>query len=251
MLLAGCSSLRFKSTDEVRASGEEAFAGGDYEGSVTYYDELLRRDEEDRQARLKRGRARDKLGNTLAAKEDYNVVLDQDQEDIRARLYRAELSLRLGNMAEAEQDFTALNGRSDLEVVDRVAVAKFLGYIALQKQNFAMAAAHSRTAVTAGQGSVDPTTRRHVCEAAYNLGASLFSTDNYEESHQAFLTYSRLAPEIGRPVTPEDYYYLGVTAYLTEDFEGAKRYFAKSDPALRQKAATILDDPGINSSQLR
>lgn len=251
MLLAGCSSLRFKSTDEVRASGEEAFAGGQYEESVTYYDELLRRDEEDRQARLKRGRARDKLGNNLAAKEDYNVVLEQDQEDIRARLYRAELGLRLGNTAEAEADFTALSSRPDLEVVDRAAVSMFLGKIALEKGDYAMAASHSRTAVTAGRGSVDPATQKHVCDAAYNLGAALYSTDSYAESHQAFLTYTKLAPQAGRPVTPEDYFYLGLTAYLTEDFAGAKLYFAKSDPALRQKAATLLDDPGINSKDFR
>lgn len=249
MLGAGCSSLRFKSTEEVRAMGEEKYSNAEYNDALPYYDELIRRDEEDTSARLKRARSRDLSGNPLAAKEDYGAVIEHTPEDARARIYRAELAIRTGDLKTAESDLNSLSSNADLETYDQVMVFKFQGVLELKRNNISMATTYFRQAVTAGSGTSDPLTLKHVAESHYNLGQCYFLGNAFRESHENFVLYARLAPRVGLVVSAEDNYLLGVTAYLGGDFHAAQSFFAKTDPALRAKAAKALDDPGINSKQ--
>jgi len=248
-LSSGCSSLRFKSTEEVRSLGEEAYAEGKYDGAVPYYDELLRRDDDDTRARLVRARIRDKTGNTLAAKTDYSVVVTKDDQDVRGRLYRAELAIRTGDTATAQNDLESLNTTEGLEIYDRVAVLKFLGVVQSKSKNYSLASMFYRQAIAAGAGASDPLALRHVAEAHYNLGECLFYGNEFRESHSNFRQYERLAPEVGITVTPEDYYHLAITAYLSDDFRAAMAYFPRSDPGLRKRASVTLGDPGIMRKQ--
>ena len=81
------------------------------------------------------------------------------------------------------------------------------------------------------------------------LGAS--GHFNFAESHAQFALYSRLAPRVGGVVSAEDHYLLWVTAYLSQDYETARDYLAKADPALREKALKTLDDPGLSRKQFQ
>src|SRR5947209_7596913 len=47
----GCSSLRYKKTEDLWTESDQKFNSGQYGDAVPYYDELLRRDENDARAR--------------------------------------------------------------------------------------------------------------------------------------------------------------------------------------------------------
>lgn len=247
-VMSGCSSLRFKSTEDVRSMSEEAFSNQNYEDAEVYTTELLRRDEADARARLLRARSRD-LSNTgtVQAREDYNVLVEQRPDDGRVRLYRAELNMRQGNIEAAQEDLNALSERTDLDASVRVAAWNFRGVIQLKKNNLSFAAMALRQAVSAGAGSSDPLVVRPLAEAHHNLGHALFLMNNFQEAHTHFKRHESLAPQAGLSVGPDDYYNLAITAYLSGRYSVARSYFAKSDPQLRAKAAKILDDPGINN----
>jgi tetratricopeptide (TPR) repeat protein len=248
-LSTACSSLRFKSTEEVRGLGEEAYASENYGEAQTYYDELLRRDDEDVNARLKRARSRDKTGNILAAREDYSSALETQPEDARARLYRAELSIRKGDLGVAEADLRALSSSGELETYDRVIALKFLGNIQVRQNKYAGAISFYRQATSLGASASDPLTLKHVAESHYNLAQCLYVSKRFQESHDRFVLYARLAPAVGLALSPQDNYLMAVTAYLSGDFATANTYWPKADPQLRARASRVLEDPSINSKQ--
>ncbi|MDF1665630.1 MAG: tetratricopeptide repeat protein [Planctomycetota bacterium] len=248
-LSTGCSSLRMKSDKEVRELGEEAYSTQKYDEAQTYYDELLRRDEEDVDTRLKRGRSRDKTGNLLAAREDYSQALKVQPQDVRGRLYRAELSIRNGDHATAKADLQEIVGSGDVDAGDRVVALKFLGNIEVAKNNYPGAQGFYRQATTLGASSADPWVIKHVAEANYNLGQCLYLTKDFQESHERFTLYASMAKRGGLSVSPQDYYLLAITAYLSGDFQTASNFWDKADPQMRANAARVLDDPTINSKQ--
>lgn len=245
----GCSSLRMKSDKEVRELGEEAYSAGKYDEAQTYYDELLRRDEEDVDSRLKRGYSRDQTGNLLAAREDYSQALKVQPSDVRGRLYRAELSIRNGDSASAKADLQAIADSGDVDMGDRVVALKFLGNIEASGSRFKSAEGFYRQATSLGASAADPWVVRHLAEANHNLGQVLFVQKRFAESHERFALFEQQAKRGGISLTPEHYYLLAISAYMSSDFQTAAKYWGRADPQRRATAARELDDPTINSKQ--
>jgi tetratricopeptide (TPR) repeat protein len=235
MLGSGCSSLRFKSDDEVRSAADEAYVEGRYNDALPYYDELVRRDDEDVDARLKRARSRDLGGNPLAAREEYGAVIEFRPEETRARIYRAELSMRNGDLDAAEADLNYLTSQGQLDAVDRVLAYKFLGVIQTKRQNMGGAVTCFRQATSASLGASDELTLRHLAECHYNLGHCLYALNRINEAHEEFVLFAQLAPRAGMSLSGEDYYLLGVTAHLSGQYAAAQRYLSKADPSLRTR----------------
>lgn len=164
----------------------------------------------------------------------------------RSKLQQGLSALQQGDLVQAAARFAEVrDGPPDTANVDRVAAAKFLGVVALKRQRYAEAAAHSRQAILLGEQASSAEVLRHVAEAHYNLGMSFFYQAEYSASHDELRRYNELAGAAGIRLSPQDYYHLGITAYLSEDFVSARTYFRRSDPALRAQAAEILDDPEI------
>src|SRR5579871_391027 len=136
LYLAGCSSLRYKKSEDLWAEGDAKFNGGQYSDSVAYYDELLRRDENDRRARMHRAIARDRSGATSDALDDYQKVADQG--DASALLFRANLDVKSGFFDAAERDLSALRGMS-LDSHQQVAQLTLVGLLRLRQGNARMA----------------------------------------------------------------------------------------------------------------
>src|SRR4051812_16895336 len=88
----GCSSLRYKKTEDLWVESDQKFKAGQYGEAVPYYDELLRRDENDVRARKNRGIARDRSGATTEALDDYQKC--SEQGDAKALLWRAGLDIK-------------------------------------------------------------------------------------------------------------------------------------------------------------
>ena len=145
--------------------------------------------------------------------------------------------IRNGDLDAAEADLKGMASSSDLETYDRVIALKFLGNIQVTRNQYKFAISYYRQATSLGASASDPLTLRHVAEAHYNLAQCLYVSKSFQESHDRFVLYAQLAPRVGLSVSPQDNYMLGITAYLSGDFQAAKGYLSKADPTLRANAA--------------
>src|SRR5690242_16150325 len=85
----GCGSLRYEKTEQLWAESDQKIKAGQYADAVPYYDELLRRDENDVRARKYRAIAKDRTGATTDALDDYQKC--NDKGDVDSLLWRANL----------------------------------------------------------------------------------------------------------------------------------------------------------------
>src|SRR5262245_13362570 len=102
----GCSSLRYKKSEYLWAESDQRFRNGAYSDAIPYYDELLRRDDQDARARRLRAITRDRTGETQGALEDYEKAASRG--DASSLLFRANLNIKSGYYEAAERDLAAL-----------------------------------------------------------------------------------------------------------------------------------------------
>lgn len=246
-LVSGCTSLRHKSTDELWSESDRHFDEGRYADARPYYDELLRRQEEDAKARLMRGVAHERTGATGDALVDYQRV--GEQGDARGLLYRADLNLRMGDLAGAEADLTRLRdlGLGGREVVMHLTLVGILR----QKQGQHLLAAQSfERATRDGASFTDPVTARCVRDAHYNAAQSYYRLGEFARAYEHMLAYAGRAGQEGA-VSGDDAYLLGLLAYLSGDFDAAEAHLARATPALVAEGAQALDDPSFGASARR
>lgn len=235
----GCGSLRYKKSEDLWAESDQKFKAGQYADAVPYYDELLRRDENDTRARLRRGIARDNAGATTEALDDYQKV--SEQGDARALLWKADLDITSGFYDAAERDLAALKSMS-LDSHEQVAQLALLGRLRLKQGNARMAVQSLEAACERGKGQSDSFTLQHTRVAHYHAAQAYFSLGEFGSAAEHMETYRQISDQSGVGCDGRDYYHLCIFHYLSGNMEGAKAYLPKADPELRKKAGEIFND---------
>lgn len=237
---AGCSSLRYKKTEDLWVESDQRFRSGQFSDAIPYYDELLRRDDGDQKARLFRGISRDRTGETTGALDDYGRA--SASGDARALLFRANLSIKSGFYDAAERDLGSLRDAS-LEPHEKVAQLTLVGTLRLRQGKARLATQSLERACDLARGAADPYTMGHARDAHANASEAYYQLGEFDKASEHYDQYARLTEATGGALDGEDYYQLGVLHYLSGDFEGAKAHLAKADPDKRARAAEILNDP--------
>lgn len=252
---AGCSGLRYASDEELRAGSTEEFNGGDYSDSVEYYDEILRRNEDDSHALLHRGIAKERSGETQGALRDYAAAGKLGEH--RAYLYRANLNIKTGATAEAEEDLTLLRD-AGLSGRDQVVQLTLVGTLRLKQGQPQLAAQSLERASDMGASYNDTDTRRHVANAHYNASEAYFALGDFSRAYDHMIGYASassgttlteqdLLDEAAGHLSGRDHYMLGLLAYLNNDFEATEIHFSRADAELVEQARKELNDPTLGT----
>jgi tetratricopeptide (TPR) repeat protein len=242
---SGCSSLRYEKSEDLWAQGDDKFKNGQFADSIPYYDELLRRDDNDTKARLKRGIARDRSGDTSDALTDYGTLADAG--DGRALLFRAQMEVRDGLYDQAEKDLAGLRGMS-LNEHQEVIQYGLVGELRLKQGKARMAIQSLEKAIELGSSSADSDTLIHVRQAHYNAGEAYFQMGQYQSATEHLEAYKDLADKTGGDVDGHTYYKLCIVHYMSGDLEGARAYLSKADPVSLKKAGDTFQDPDFFGS---
>jgi len=252
---SGCSSVQYMETNELWAEGDARFDSGDYDGAIPYYDELLRRDEDNANARIMRGVAYERTGETSSALSDYGTA--GRQQDVRGYLYSANLHIRRGELGQAEEDLRRLRDLRP-QGADRVAHLTLLGTLRLKQGDHRMAAQNLERAITEGEGRGGPTIRGRVRDAHYNASKAYYNLGDFGRAYDHFVAYAVDGRGAERDITggsvqlgPSDSYQLGLLAWLAGDFETADFHLAHADPDAVARGAEVLGDPTFGAGARR
>lgn len=243
---SGCNSLQYMKTEELWAHGDAAFDESRYDDSIPYYDEILNREDSESRALLMRGVARERDGDPRGALRDYSRA--GSLGETRGLLYSANLNIERGDMAGAESDLAALKD-SGLGGRNRVVQLTLLGTLRLKQNKPRMAAQNLERAVQEGAAFHDYTIRKHVSDAHYNAAQAYYQLGDFERAYAHFSSYVGAGDRGSEQVSASgnDYYMLGLLAYLSGDFDAAETHLAKADPDRVEEGARILDDPGFGA----
>lgn len=244
-IASGCTSLRYKKTEDLWSESDQKFHGGDYAGAKPYYDELLRRDENDEKARLYRGISEDRSGDTSAAIDDYKR--SGDTGDARALLFSAGLNIKNGFYDAAEKDLGQLKGMS-LDSHQQVAQLSLVGELRLKQGNARMAIQSLERACDLARGQSDSATLDHASKAHYNAAQAYYQLGEFQSSMEHMEQYRQIAEQTGAGCDGRDYYQLCILHYFSGDMDGARSYLPKADPDLRKKAGVELNDQAFFGS---
>jgi len=244
-LSVGCTSLRYKKTEDLWAESDQKFKAGQYGDAVPYYDELLRRDENDTRARLYRGISKDRSGATTDALDDYQRCADGGQT--KALLWRAGLDIKSGFLDAAERDLQALRGVT-LETNEQVAQLTLIGELRLKQGNARMAVQSLERASDLAKGQSDSFTLGHAKDAHYNAAYAYYQLGEFQSAMEHMEQYRQISETTGAGLDGHDYSMLCLTHYLSGDMEGARAYVAKCDPEWRRKAAQDFGDAAFFGS---
>ncbi|MBI3722597.1 hypothetical protein HY251_01380 [bacterium] len=239
-VLAGCSSLRYKKSEDLWVEGDARFNSGQYSDSVAYYDELLRRDDHDLRARRHRAIARDRSGATSDALDDYQKCADIG--DAPALLYRANLDIKSGFFDAAERDLAALRGMS-LDAHQQVAQLSLVGLLRLRQGNARMAVQSLERACEMARGQSDSFTLSYGRDAHHSAAHAYYQLGEFQPAMEHMEQYRQLAEATSVGVSGQDYYDLCIFHYLAGDTEGARSYLSKCDSDQRRRAGELLNDP--------
>lgn len=255
LLGTGCSGLRYEDDDTLWAESNDRFDSGQYEDSIEYYDEILRRDEEEARALLRRAIAHERTGETSQALRDYARAGELGES--RGWLYRANLNIKTGALGEAEQDLTRVRN-ANLDNRDQVVQLTLVGTLRLKQGQTQMAAQSLERATDLGKGYNDADTRRHLANAHYNASDAYYKLGDFSRAYDHMLSYAstsgpsptseqELLEAAPGHLSGRDNFMLGLLAYLNHDYEAAEIHFSRADPDLVDEARKELDDPTLGS----
>ena len=239
----GCSSLRYKKTEDLWAESDAKFKAGSYGDAVPYYDELLRRDENDSRARFQRARAEELTGANTEALTDY----DKAGGDTRSLLYKAGLDIKAGFYDAAQHDLEALKGAS-LDTHEQVAQLTLVGTLRLKQNNPRMAVQSLERACDLARGQSDSFTLSHAKDAHYNAAVAYYNLGEFQSGMEHMETYRQISEQSGSGLDGRDYDMLCLLHYLSGDMDGARAYVPKTEPEWRRKAADDFKDPSFFGS---
>lgn len=242
---SGCTSLRYKKTEDLWAESDQKFKAGQYGDAVPYYDELLRRDENDVKARKYRAIAKDRSGATTDALDDYQKC--SEQGDTKALLWRANLDIKSGFLDAAERDLQALRGAS-LDGHEQVAQFTLIGTLRLKQGNARMAVQSLERACELARGQSDSFTLGHARDAHYNAADAYYQLGEFQSGMEHMEQYRQISETTGSGLDGRDYSMLCLLHYLSGDMEGARQYVGKCDAEWRRKAAQDFGDPAFFGS---
>jgi len=253
---SGCSSLRYADEDELWTEGDGHFDAGRHDDAIPYYDEIVRRDENQAKALLRRAISAEREGNYQSALRDYAKA--GSLGDTRAWLYRANLNISTGALGEAEADLTHL-ANSSLQGRDQVIQLTLVGTLRLAQGQHQMAAQSLQRAVEMGGGYSDPDTRRHVANAHYNASEAYYHMGDFSRAYDHMIGYASksgggstteqgLLDQPATHLSGQDHYMLGLLAYLNHDFDAANTHFSRADAELVAKAREEFGDPTLGTS---
>lgn len=232
--LLGCSGLEHEDEASLRAQANQHFDAGRYDESLPYWDELLRRDDGDGDSLVMRGASHERLGDSSSAVSDYNQA--SYHGDVRGLLYSANLHVKQGQYSAAQEDLRRLRD-AGLTGRDLVVHLTLLGTLRLQQGDLRLAVQNLERAIETGAGFYDPSTAARLRDAHHNAAQAYYLLGDFGRS------YDHLEQAVQGGGTGEDYYMLGLLAYLTGDFDAASAHLSRADPALVAEGAQILGDP--------
>jgi tetratricopeptide (TPR) repeat protein len=241
----GCSSLRYKKTEDLWAESDQKFKGGQYGDAVPYYDELLRRDDNDTRARFYRAVSKDRSGATTDALDDYQRAADGGQT--KALLWRAGLDIKSGFLDAAEKDLQGLRS-AQLDTGDQVAQLTLIGELRLKQGNPRMAVQSLERASELAKTQSDSETLGHARDAHYNAATAYYQLGEFQSAMEHMEQYRQISETTGGGLDAKDYSMLCLTHYLSGDMEGARAYVGKCDPEWRRKAAQDFGDTAFFGS---
>jgi tetratricopeptide (TPR) repeat protein len=239
---SGCTSLRYKKTEDLWSESDQKFKAGQYADTVPYYDELLRRDENDEHARKNRAIAEDQSGATTQALDDYQKCADSG--DVKALLWKANLDIKSGFFDAAEKDLQALRGAS-LDSHEQVAQFTLIGTLRLKQGNPKLAVQTLEKACDMARGQSDSFTLKHARDAHYNAAFGYYQLGDFATGCEHMEQYRNISESTGAGLDGNDYAMLCLLHYMNGDMEGARQYLSKADPGWRAKAAKTFEDPAF------
>jgi hypothetical protein len=239
MLSCGCSSLRYKKTEDLWAESDQKFKSGQFSDAVPYYDELLRRDDNDDRARFRRGISKDRSGAVTDALDDYQRCAEHGSHD--ALIWRANLDIKSGFADAAERDLAALKA-APLEAHEQVAYYTLVGELRMKQGNTKFAVQSFEKASELGRGMSDSETLGHLRDAHYGAANAYFTMGEFQSALEHMEQYRQISDSTGMGVDGRDYYSLCLLHYLSGDMDGARGYLPKADPDLRRKAGQEFGD---------
>ena len=241
----GCSSLRYKKTEDLWTESDQKFKAGQYGDAVPYYDELLRRNDEDSRARFYRAVSKDRSGATTDALDDYQRAADGGQA--KALLWRAGLDVKSGFYDAAERDLQALRG-AQLQTSDQVAQLTVIGDLRLKQNNPRLAVQSLERATELAKSQSDSETLGHARNAHYNAANAYYLLGEFQSAMEHMEQYRQISETTGAGLEGKDYSMLCLTHYLSGDMDGARQYVNKCDPEWRKKAAQDFGDTAFFGS---
>lgn len=252
----GCSSLRYSSDEELWTEGDGHFDANRHDDAIPYYDEIVRRDENESKALLRRAISSEREGDFQAALRGYAKA--GALGDSRAWLYRANLNIQTGSLGEAEADLTHL-ANTTLQGRNQVIQLTLVGTLRLAQGQHQMAAQSLQRAVEMGSGFNDPDTRRHVANAHYNAAEASYHMGDFSRAYDHMIGYAAksgsgseteqsLLDEPATHLSGQDNYMLGLLAYLNNDFDAANTHFSRADAELVAKAREEFSDPTLGTT---
>jgi predicted O-linked N-acetylglucosamine transferase (SPINDLY family)/predicted SAM-dependent methyltransferase len=168
-----------QTVDDLKASAAIALAGGDLEGAVQLFDELIRRKSDHAEAYYKRANALNGLGRCEAALADYDQAITRNPEYANAYCNRGTVLERLNRWDEALASYNravALNPGDFLVYYNRGSVLKRLERIdeALASYERAIALKSDYVEAYLNRGNVLQELQRHeAAVASYDMAIQL------------------------------------------------------------------------------
>ncbi len=247
--LTGCSSpggIADMETHQLWDHAETNSRDGRYEEALPYFDELLKRDDDDYQARLHRGVAYERLGAADSANEDLDHAVEVAPGLPPARLFRANLAIKQGRLDAAERDLRQLvQEGGGLEDEDLMAVHVLVGTIRQQQNKPDEALLQYQHAISIGQRP-GKWSVKHYRDALYNATQIAFEGRNdFDMAWDYYSEYASVKRRVREPITPDDHYTLGMLAYLRGDFAGAREHLSQAPQDATSQLLEEFNDPNF------
>lgn len=251
VMVIGCQSSPRRELPTVPESelGNQAFAGGDYQGAVQHYDVWLGKYPQDAEVFFQRGRANYKLGQYEAALKDFEDALKFYPENVRPMAYSCCVLMALDRENEARRAVNAVSNHPKYSslgeyeqflffVCDGILKNRIKDYEgALLSLDKAVEIANLYPNVFANYGS--PFMKRH---ALYNRAITRFAVGWFDDPLvEDMEEYVKLAEQAG-DATADDYKTLAIACFLTHRSARCKQVVANLKPEERQELGKAVDD---------
>ncbi len=225
-LFTGCATYQMHRGDTMMSMGK-------YDKAVNWYSASLE-SESTYEGHIKRGIALEKIGKPELALQDFSTASEKEPEDSRkASLYKGELLLKQGELNKA------------LEVSDRLVAENphDVTALCLRAQVWVAQGDYRQALEDYDTALKEAKSDDERLKLLYNRAILFFKMDKFHDACLAYQDYINQRRAMGKDLTQEDYYNMGLFCYSNYDFECAKEYWQKLSYRQRKAIVAEINEP--------
>lgn len=224
-----------------RGANEALFNGADQDAIERYSDVLALRPS-NLNARVGRGIAYQRAGQSQKAMRDFDRALQIDPESVAARLHRAELYLEKKMLDKARADADRLLAKNGLNDHDRLLALGLSARVYEQQGVSDQALADAEQALAIAAHDPELRSEPHYRELVYAAARLSYQQADFPAAQARLREYFALTQAAQGKLTSRDHYLMTLLAYMNGDFEQARQHlqFVSSDD--RRELASALGD---------